>query len=932
MIFAGAKPIVIPRYGSKCQWDDSTQMPLGLAQIARNVRYTAQSVATRFGHSTRIKISEGDAITAVGMLRYLAAQPGTLNLSAVETVLLMAYDAANGNIYSVAPFIQATLATLTNDEFYANTGFSPMTGLNPVIKQGFNMGFVAMGDLLLPKGSPLVYLPITASLYPASDIPFGAPWTPATAYRVGQVVSPSSFQTFGQPGGQGTWVEEQTGFLYQCIQAGTSAADNPSHDSQPAWPTTFEDTVGDNTVLWKECTPIFCSGLPDPGLCTNVNATPDPSSPIAPGARVYIAATYLNPFGEGVNSLVNVQGQIDATKVLVYTNSTGANVSLSFNAPAIPTYLLPSGALGAKFGATGLNIYAFIDNSPATDAADPSQIIDPTFYAQVNTSGAVGSGGAVTLNAYPTGQQLPQTSTAATSANIGNVDTGLRYLTAFFMMQSGYKTGFSNSGPIAVNVTQSGWPITVLRLPTGPYQTAARIVAATVAGASAAGPFTWISQSDVESPGFNQPNVKISATMVADNTTTVTEFNFTDTYLPGASNVTNYFNRIQIPPCVDIYFAKSLQRMVYTGAIGYQSGHLFSDITDPEAVRVPGGNLQVSENDGDRTICVREVRGIPISFKENGGFAIETNGGDPSTWGARRLWGGTGPVGPKAIDVAGADENGNEAEFAMWGHRGGVSMYAGTAPTLISRELLQDWDTINWAYGHLMSLKIDHVRRLAYVLAPTGNSTVCNARWTLNYFFGTGDPVVWVPRRGILVPSVEGRKWSQDDFDGFTLSDALYIPQKSQNAVQLAGLDVNKEMVFAASDGSIKTLTENQYYDEDYNGEQLGYFSQWLGVHGIDASSMLSKCVGGAFWATGNGLCNLKAYDDNMTAYPITGPLSPFILTPGQRTRLDLPIQDATALSMRWAVSFDNGGVAGAWWQMFKSDLYKIDMWGSTPG
>src|SRR5579871_6492927 len=110
MNFAGAKPIVIPRYGSKCQWDDSVELPLGLADIARNVRYTAQSVATRFGHSTRIKISEGDAITAIGLLRYLAAQPGTLNLSAVETVLLMAYDAAGGDIFSFAPFVQNTLA------------------------------------------------------------------------------------------------------------------------------------------------------------------------------------------------------------------------------------------------------------------------------------------------------------------------------------------------------------------------------------------------------------------------------------------------------------------------------------------------------------------------------------------------------------------------------------------------------------------------------------------------------------------------------------------------------------------------------------------------------------------------------------------------------------------------------------------------------
>src|SRR6185437_3130363 len=318
MIFAGAKPIVIPRYGSKCQWDDLTQMPLGLAEIARNVRYTAQSVATRFGHSTRIQISEGDAITAVGLLRYLAAQPGTLNLSAVETVLLMAYNAAGGDIYTVAPFIQATLTKLTNAAFYANTGLDPVTGASPVFCQGFNMGFVAMGDLLLPKSGPLVYLPITGDLYLASDIRFGEPWQPGTFYRIGQIVSPSTFQTFGQPGGQGTWVEQQTGFLYRCTVPGTSGDAN----HQPAWPTTYEGQVVDNEVTWEECTPIFISGLPDPAAPVFSAAPADGASPIIAGATVYLACTYLNPKGEETNSLVDLKGSLDATKVLKWANNT----------------------------------------------------------------------------------------------------------------------------------------------------------------------------------------------------------------------------------------------------------------------------------------------------------------------------------------------------------------------------------------------------------------------------------------------------------------------------------------------------------------------------------------------------------------------------------------------------------------------------------
>lgn len=893
-------------------------LPLGLARIARNQRYTAQSTATRYGHSTRLQISQNDSLTGGGLLRYLAAQPGTLNLQAVETILLFAYGSIDGNIYSAPPFLQEQLVKLTDAAFFSNTGFAAFPALNPVMAQAFNLMFIALANLLLPSQFPLVYNPPDGTLYPASDIPFGAPWTPGTQYRVGQVVSPSTFQTFGQSGGQGTWIPQQTGFLFQCIQAGTSG----NAASQPAWPNVFEGEVADNTVEWKECTPIFISGLPDPAAPTAPSTSVDLASPIINGATVRLCCTLVNPQGEGINSLVDLQGNLDAAKVLSWTNNTGGPVDLSVLLPAIPAYLLPAGTLGPDFGATGINLYAFIDTDSSATA---SQIVDPTYYALVNPA-PLGSGALAMISAFPGGQQLPQTSTAATTDTVGNVDTGLRYLAVFFQTATVYQTGFTNSAPQAVNVTQSGWPIQFLRLPVGPYNVQARIVGSTVAGASAAGPFTYISQADVESPGFNQSNVNITSTIISDNVTTTALLNFTDTYLPGASDVTNYFDIIQIPPCVDVYFAKTLQRAVYTGAVGYQSGHLFSDIQNPEMVRIPGGNLQVSENDGDRCVCYREIRGIGYSFKENSGYGIEDNGGDPSTWGARQIWAGNGPVGASAIDIAGQDDS----EFAIWAHRSGLYMFTGQAPMLISRERLADWETINWDYGHLVKVRIDQKRRLVHVLAPINGSTVVNTRFTMDYYFGTADPVIFSRMQGRLVPNPQGRKWSQDDV---LFNDALYIPQKSLSAVQAAGVDVKNEMVFFAQDGSIKTMTDGQYFDEDYDGNQVGYFSNWIGVLSNNAKRTFRKLAGARMFGTGNGLWNIVAYDDNDTPYLLTGPLSPILLTPGQRTRADVPMPDGgTIESLNWAVGMDNGGVAGAWWQVYSSDLMVIDMWPNVPG
>ena len=240
--------------------------------------------------------------------------------------------------------------------------------------------------------------------------------------------------------------------------------------------------MNDNTATWTECTPIFISGLPDAPTPILKATAADAGSPIANGATVYLAATMLNTIGEGVNSLVNVQGVLDPTKVLTWKNTTGGPVDLTVTLPSIPSYLAITGSLGATYGATGFNLYAFID---PTSSATPSEIIDPAYYALVNTSPVLPAA-TVTVSAYPTGVELATTSTAATTATIGNVHTGIRYLTVFGQTNSMYQTGFSNSGPIALNVTQSGWPIQCLRLPIGPYNWNSRIVASTVAGASAA--------------------------------------------------------------------------------------------------------------------------------------------------------------------------------------------------------------------------------------------------------------------------------------------------------------------------------------------------------------------------------------------------------------------------------------------------------------
>lgn len=908
MNFGDAKPQAVPRFGSVVQWDASVQLPLGLASSVRNCRYTAQSIATRWGFRKRLTFgAPNSSVSGIASLRYLAADN-----SGTEFINLLAYSATDGNIWSAVPFNQSSVAQLSTDALLALANLVRVPGLNPRVTQAFNRGYLALGDLTEGVAPAMVFDPAGGTLDPVSDIPFAAPWNPGKRYRVGHVVSPSSFQTFGLPAAQGTWVPLQTGHLYRCTVAGISAAAG----AQPTWPLGTNATIADNTVTWEEYTPTCASGLPDPGAPITPTSTPDGASPILPGATVFIALTYVSANGESINDIVTAQGTLDTSKVLQWTNNTGFAVDLSVIMPAIPAAVAAGGPLGIN-GATGYNVYAYI----VQGTPNPVQYLDSTYYAQL-AGGPFAAGATATITDWPIGQSIPQVNTA-TIVGSGNVDTGVRWMVVLYETRTEYETGFTSSAPIKVNVTQAGLGLLALQIPIGPYNCIRRLCAFTVAGASSAGPYFYIDQPDVQSPGFNQPDIPITSTTINDNVTTSATFNFTDTYLPGASDVTAYFNRIEVPPASDIFFSKTLQQVIYTGCAGYPSGHLVSDLNDPEGIEVPGSNLQVSESDGDRTVCWREVRENQISLKENSGHAVIPNSGNPSTWNVQTLWRGSGPAGAKAAAVGVADDS----EFLIYAHRSGPYRYTGGAPQHIGREIQKLWDQINWDYGYLITVVIDEQRREIRFSVPMGTSTVRNCVLTLNAYFGWGDPVVFSVRSGKLVPNVEGRKWSVDDIGP---NEMVFIPQRyNVSDTALAGVDLKDELLIAGPDGAVYTLTEGQYYDQNYAGAQVGYFSTWQSVPGQNPALSLTQLMGASCSAVGNGLPNIYALDDQGKKYGLSSTARQWMLTAVESQR-DFGV--VVAVACRFGIGFDNGGVPGAWFEMHTANLWTIPAYAARLG
>lgn len=893
--FDGSTPLATPRFGSVVQWDDPRQLPRGLATVSRNNRFRAESCGTRWGFKKRLLIEGQNALTAGGVVRYIAE-----DTTGDEYIQLLAYAQPTGNIWSATPFDQTTALKLTDPSWITRTGLPLVPGLNPVIAQAFNKAIVAPGNLQRGVAPNLMYNPASGNLDPLSDKPVGTPWAPLTRYRVGNIACPSTFQDDGSGTGGGSWIVAQNGHLYRCIVGGVTAA------APPVWPIIPGAAVASGSAVFAEMTLGAYTGLPNAPAPTTPVAANDPGSPIQPATTVFVVLTYVSSLGEATNDLVDINGNLSPT-VLEYLNTTGNNIDLTVTMPPIPAQYGTGGIFGAIQGAAKYNVYAYISQG----TPDPTKYTDPSYYALVVAGKLPGS--TVTISNYPVGQVLPQVTTAPV-APAGNVDVGTRYMIVLFMDRNGTISGYTTAVPFRIEVTAGGYRVFADPIPIGPYQTAARICAFTVAGQSSAGPYRYIGFDDVESPGQGQPDVVITSTVINDNVTTSATFNFTDTYLPGASDVTNYSARIEAPPASDVYFSEELSQVILTGVATFPSGHLVSDFDnggDPGAYRVPGSNIQIAEANGDRTVCWRELRDIQISCKENGGYVVTPNDGDPSTWAVLPLWRRRGPVGPKAIDIYTSDDS----DFVVFAHRDGLCRVTGSVAPIISREIQEAWKRINWAAAQQIVVKIDGKNEEVHVSIPIDGSATNNLSFTVNYHYGWADPVVFSPRLGKLTPNIEGRKWS---FDDVAHADLLYLPQRYDDAV--ADADLNNNFVAFGYDGAIYTETEGQYWDEDYQGNKHGYLWNWEEVLGQSQGLNEMQLNGSTIGMTGAGSINVYARDDQGRKIPFTKAARPLVLVAGKETNADFWSQD---YSTRFAIGFDNGGEIGVWAEVHMAIIYQ---------
>jgi hypothetical protein len=601
--FTGFQPHPIDKATSLQEQDSVDNLPLGVAAVARNVTYRMTGVRTRWGIGQTLgnvavgfNTGTANAITGLQAFKYNG------NGVTADKQVPLVYD-QQGNMFIESPAGSGTLVAVTPAKNSDGNNLVSLPAGYLQASQTLNRGYLAFTDLTKSTGGPAAYDLLTGILDPASMKLFGFKWTASTPVAVGEIVTPSTVAG--------------NSHSYRCTTAGTTGA------VEPIWPLTDSSTIADGTAVWTEYTPVLAQSLQQiinvaPSIAKTAGAGAFPA-----GRDVYIMLT-----------LVNGNGETLPGPIFVSVNTT-LNDAFTVTSPTLPAW---AQALTGLNAVTGYNIYEA--DVPTGNAAPAT-----TTFKKFGGLSLIGGSPAVTSAA---GGIAPPVADLSFIVSAGNICAGQRYAVTLFVNRNGYITGMTQASVVGLNVPASGSQMFMANIAKGPANTAQRIVAFGIAGGTSVGPFAYIPTTD------SVNGIQMTSTVINDNTTTTATFNFTDIYLTlqmaTTTNVTGFFDKIQIPNCSGCYFSPTLNRMIWFPD-ALPSGFYISPVRDPETIFGSTGVLQVSENDREKRMGWVDFKAVQYVLKEKSGHEVTVSSVNPSQWTARRRWTGMGPCGMRAFDV-----------------------------------------------------------------------------------------------------------------------------------------------------------------------------------------------------------------------------------------------------------------------------------------
>ena len=641
----------------------------------------------------------------------------------------------------------------------------------------------------------------------------------------------------------------------------------------------------------------------------------DPGGGAFPAGRdVYVLQTYTNAAGETkagpANSIINTVLD-DAVMVSIEVPEDGQG--------------------NALYDILQVGIYEA--DVPTGTPAPPSSAFSLVGYyaagaAPLITTSAAGANPPTSNTTGPAGNIA-----AGTSDGGANGGQGYRYAALLFFNAAGTVSGFTIASVIKYIVDEDGWELGVFNIATGPGNIVARLVAFSVADATQDGPFDWIGTINLLAPTANVvyptqtliDEVEQSATAIFDNVTTQAVFNFSDTYLAQSNNVDDRTDILPPFQACRIDFLKTINALAYSGVLGYTGGGLVSIPGDYESVYADTGPVPFPA-DGQRCFGFTDVyKSVIFALRENGGYSIQPNSGNPSGWDIVQRWDQVGPCGFRAWDAIG--------KFIIFVHRSGVYRYDQSDPDLMSKEIPRQWATINWEYGYKIAVTIDEDTHTVRIQVPTGQSTENNEEFCLSYIEGWQNPIHFSTFSGREISMDAARRWSFNDvaatfavrMDRTLAAGPAFIdgpdwtlqPDSSFGKSQLLFFD-------SAPDGAVQARTPGTWSD---NGQGIDW--QW---ESMCASFMQAVCKpeGINLNVSGHGLIRAAMIAARNRVEGPGGELAneiplgdgEFALDSGQQIGITLKCEPV--IDEFWRVHFDNGKRPGAWASLKQMNVYVI--------
>lgn len=137
---------------------------------------------------------------------------------------------------------------------------------------------------------------------------------------------------------------------------------------------------------------------------------------------------------------------------------------------------------------------------------------------------------------------------------------------------------------------------------------------------------------------------------------------------------------------------------------------------------------------------------------------------------------------------------------------------------------------------------------------------------------------------------------------------------------------VESVLILGGADGGLYCIEEGQYHDQNAAGDSSGYMAQWQGVPTSNPGLTEMQLGGATVAGKGRGALNINAVDDRGNIYGVTTPTRPFVFLADDNNNPVETIRDFVTRGLphrtKWGMSFDNGGVADAWFELHQAIFY----------